>query len=136
MFTKKASKIDREKVDKIKQQALELGWTKKELYSKEAKFSFPCGLGWGLLSFLDKKTRIGEITKDYIEVINAGPHCEYTNRYFRWEQYYPEWQTKKPYGPDEKATIILYQPLKSKQETPRTRKAPRKGKTVPRGSSR
>lgn len=124
------TKSRKEKVDSIKEKALALGWTRKELYSNKGKYKFPCGFGWGLISFLDKKRRIGEVTEHYIEIITSGPHCDYSARYFRWKLYYPGWETKEPYGPDEKATIKVIRSNK-KKGTPRTRKAPRKGKMRP-----
>ncbi len=58
----------RAKVDAIKDEALSLGWTEDGLCNEKYKTNFPCG-NYGLVCFLDANERIGNVTREYIEII-------------------------------------------------------------------
>ncbi len=61
-------------VDAIRNKAIVLGWTEKGLYQNRGNFSFPYGQDYGLVCFLDKDKHIGNITRQYIELIGLPPH--------------------------------------------------------------
>jgi len=76
-------------VDAIRERALALGWTHNQLYQNRGNFKFPCGPEWGLVGLLGPGTRIGEVTRQYIEIISAGPTTSRTNRFHNMETEQP-----------------------------------------------
>jgi hypothetical protein len=69
------------KVDAIRDKALALGWTENGLYQTKGRFRFPCGQDFGLVCFLEKVENIGEVTKQYIEIIRpSGVRQRFYNR--------------------------------------------------------
>jgi len=61
------------KVDAIRDQALALGWSERRLYQNRGELRFPCGEDYGLVCFIGEAQRIGEVTKQYIEIISPAP---------------------------------------------------------------
>jgi hypothetical protein len=61
-------------VDAIRDEAIAFGWTEKGLYQNRGNFTFPYGQDYGLICFLDKGNRIGNVTRQYIEIIGLPPH--------------------------------------------------------------
>ena len=51
--------------------ALALGWSEAQLCQNRGRYSFPCGQDYGLVCFLHGDDRVGEITHQSIEIINA-----------------------------------------------------------------
>ena len=62
------------KVDAIRDQARSLGWSEAQLYQNRGRFRFPCGQDYGLVCFLEEDKRIGEVTRQSIEIIGPPPH--------------------------------------------------------------
>jgi hypothetical protein len=60
-------------VDAIRDQALALGWTLPQLYQNQGNIKYPCGPEWGLVSLLGDGKTLGEVTRQYIEIIYPGP---------------------------------------------------------------
>ena len=61
------------KVDAIRDQALSLGWSEAQLYRNRGRFRFPCGQDYGLVCFLEDDKRIGEVTRQSIEIVGVPP---------------------------------------------------------------
>lgn len=72
-FTHSVSPEAVAKVDAIKDQALSLDWTEPSLYQNRGRFAFPYGEDYGLVCSLDGDRRIGEVTRQSIEIIVPGP---------------------------------------------------------------
>jgi|GEM_PF-2839955 hypothetical protein len=72
-FTEKVSPAAVAKVDAIREQALALGWSERGLYQNRGQFRFPYGEDYGLVCFIGDAQRIGEVTKQYIEIISPPP---------------------------------------------------------------
>ena len=72
-FTEKVPQSAIEKVNAIRDQALSLGWSETRLYQNRGRFRFPCGEDFGLVCFVDAKERIGDVTRQYIEIIGPPP---------------------------------------------------------------
>ncbi len=72
-FTEKVSPSAVAKVDAIRDQALALGWSERRLYQNRGHFRFPCGDEYGLVCFIGETQRIGEVTKQCIEIISPPP---------------------------------------------------------------
>jgi hypothetical protein len=70
-FTEAVSHQAVAKVDAIREQALAAGWSEAQLYQNRGRLSFPCGQDYGLVCFLHGDDRVGEITHQSIEIINA-----------------------------------------------------------------
>ena len=62
------------KVDAVRDQARALGWSEAQLYRNRGRFRFPCGQDYGLVCFLEEDKRIGEVTRQSIEIIGPPPH--------------------------------------------------------------
>jgi hypothetical protein len=50
---------------------LAAGWSEAQLYQNRGRHSFPCGKDYGLACFLHRDDRVGDITRQSIEIINA-----------------------------------------------------------------
>lgn len=61
------------KVDAVREQALALGWSERRLYQRRGQFRFPYGEDYGLVCFVADAQRIGEVTKQYIEIVGPPP---------------------------------------------------------------
>jgi hypothetical protein len=72
-FTEKVPQSAVDKVDAIRDQAISLGWSETRLYQNRGRFRFPCGEDYGLVCFVDAKERIGDVTRQYIEIIGPPP---------------------------------------------------------------
>ncbi len=59
-------------VDAIRDQAFSLGWSHASLYATHGRFAFPCGQDYGLVCFLDAGNRIGNVTREYVEIVRDG----------------------------------------------------------------
>jgi len=70
-FTEPVSAQAVTKVDAVREQALAAGWSEAQLYQNRGRYSFPCGQDYGLVCFLHGDDRVGEITRQSIEIINA-----------------------------------------------------------------
>ena len=70
-FTEPVSAEAVGKVDAIRDRALALGWSEAQLYQNRGRYSFPCGQDYGLICFLHGDDQVGEITRQFIEIINA-----------------------------------------------------------------
>lgn len=69
------------KVDAIREKAMALGWTEEGLYQTKGRFKFPCGEEYGLVCFVEKDDSVGEITRQYIEIIRpSGVRQRFYNR--------------------------------------------------------
>ena len=60
-------------VDKIREQALELGWTIGSLYFSDGYERRPIGPRYGVVCYLGAEDRIGEVTRQSIELIGPPP---------------------------------------------------------------
>lgn len=56
------------KVDAVRDEALELGWSEAALYRNRGHLAFPYGGEWGLVCFLDGDARIGSVTSEAITI--------------------------------------------------------------------
>ncbi len=92
-FTQRVRSSAVPKVDAIRDQALALGWSEARLYQNRGRFRFPCGEDYGLVCFLDENKRIGEVTRQSIEIVGPPPQ-EYRLRFFNSEVDQP-WIKKK-----------------------------------------
>jgi len=72
-FTAKVSSSAVAEVDAIREQALALGWSERRLYQNRGQLRFPCGEDYGLVCFIGEEQRIGEVTRQYIEIISPPP---------------------------------------------------------------
>lgn len=73
-FTERVSTEAVAMVDAIRDRALALGWSLAGLYRNRSNLRFPCGPDWGLVTFLHDARRLGEVTRQSIEIINPGLH--------------------------------------------------------------
>ena len=72
-FTENVPPSAVDKVKGIRDQAISLGWSEARLYQNRGRFRFPCGEDYGLVCFVDDNERIGEVTRQYIEIIGPPP---------------------------------------------------------------
>ena len=61
------------KVDAIREEAMAKGWREARLYQNRGRFRFPCGEDYGLVCFVDGDERIGEVTRQSIEIVGPPP---------------------------------------------------------------
>ena len=61
-------------VDAIRDEALNLGWTDTQLYGTRGRFTFPCGPGYGVVCFIHRDQRIGQVAARHIEIVCSGGH--------------------------------------------------------------
>ncbi len=80
-FTQRVRSSAIPKVDAIRDQALSLGWSQARLYQNRGRFRFPCGEDYGLVCFLDENKRIGQVTRQFIEIVGLPPK-QYGTRFF------------------------------------------------------
>jgi hypothetical protein len=59
------------KVDAIRAQAMDLGWTEAQLYQSQGRHRFPCGEDYGLICFIGGDREIARVTESYIEIIHG-----------------------------------------------------------------
>ena len=59
------------KVDAVRDRAMALGWSEAQLYQNRGRYNFPYGQDYGLVCFLHSDDRVGEVTQQSIEIINA-----------------------------------------------------------------
>jgi hypothetical protein len=59
------------KVDAIRFQAIELGWTEAQLYQNQGRHRFPCGEDYGLICFIGGDREIARVTESYIEIVHG-----------------------------------------------------------------
>ena len=72
-FTQRVRPSAVTKVDAIRNLALSLGWSEARLYQNRGRYSFPCGQEYGLVCFLHGHRRVGEVTRQSIEIIGPPP---------------------------------------------------------------
>ena len=96
-FTQRVRTSAIPKVDAVREQALSLGWSEAQLYQNRGRFRFPCGEDYGLVCFLDENKRIGEVTRQSIEIVGPPP-SENRLRFFNPEVDQP-WIKKKTSKP-------------------------------------
>lgn len=60
-------------VDEIRDQALALGWTHERLYFSDGYDRRPLAAGYGLVCYVGTEERIGEVTRQSIELIGPTP---------------------------------------------------------------
>jgi hypothetical protein len=70
-FTEPVSPQAVAKVDAVRERALAAGWSEAQLYQNRGRYSFPCGQDYGLVCFLHGDDQVGEMTAQFIEIINA-----------------------------------------------------------------
>lgn len=59
------------KVDSIRSQAMELGWTEAQLYQNQGLHRFPSGEDYGLVCFVLGDRMIARVTEAYIEIVHG-----------------------------------------------------------------
>jgi hypothetical protein len=70
-FTQEVSSQAIAKVDAIRDQALSIGWSEARLYQNRGCLRFPYGQDYGLVCFVDGDVRIGEVTRQSIEIVGT-----------------------------------------------------------------
>lgn len=70
-FTQEVSPQAIALVDAIRDQAPSLGWSEARLYQNRGSLHFPYGQDYGLVCFVDGSVRIGEVTKQSIEIVGT-----------------------------------------------------------------
>ena len=68
-------------VDEIRERALAVGWTVDGLYFSEGYARRPFGGKYGLVCYIGAQDRIGEVTRESIEIIGPPP-IEIRNRFY------------------------------------------------------
>lgn len=71
----------RELVDAVQDQALALGWTMESLYFSDGYERRPFAARYGLICYIHAQDRIGEVTRQSIELIGPPPHEERSRFY-------------------------------------------------------
>jgi hypothetical protein len=80
-FTERVSADAVAKVDAVRDQALALGWSEASLYQNRGHLRFPAGDDYGLVCLLDADDRIGDIAREFIEIIRpTGSRQRFHNR--------------------------------------------------------
>ena len=70
-FTQEVSPSAIAKVDAIRDKALSLGWSEARLYQNRGCLRFPYGQDYGLVCFVDDNVRVGEVTRQSIEIVGT-----------------------------------------------------------------
>lgn len=70
-FTQQVPPTAVAKVDAIRDKALSLGWNEARLYQNRECLRFPYGQDYGLVCFVDGNVRIGEVTRQSIEIVGT-----------------------------------------------------------------
>lgn len=99
-FTEKVLPAAVAKVDAIRDQALALGWSEARLYQSRGRFRFPCGGDYGLVCFIREDQRVGEVTKQHIEILVVSPPRESRLRFYNPDVNQP-WMSVVPINPSE-----------------------------------
>ena len=73
-FNQRVSKYALAQVDAIREEAMAEGWTEAQLYQTRGRFSFPCGGDYGLVCFIQRHLRLGDITDRSIELVFPDGH--------------------------------------------------------------
>ena len=68
-------------VDEIRNQALALGWTMASLYFSEGYERGPFAARYGLVCYIGQQDRVGEVTRQSIEIIGPPP-VDARNRFY------------------------------------------------------
>jgi hypothetical protein len=81
-----AERLDRARalVDGIREQAIALGWTMQSLYYCEGHERRPFGARYGLVCYIGQHHRLGEVTRQSIELIGPPP-METRTRFYNQE---------------------------------------------------
>lgn len=74
-FTESASPEAVAKVDKIRDEALALGWSEARLYQNRGKIRFPCGQEYGLVCFVRDGETIAAVSREAITIQNRHGHA-------------------------------------------------------------
>jgi len=70
-FTQEVTPSAVAKVDAIRDKAVSLGWSEARLYQNRGCLRFPYGQDYGLVCFVDGNVRIGEVTRQSIEIVGT-----------------------------------------------------------------
>ena len=81
-FTEKVLQSAVAKVDAIRDQALALGWSEARLYQNRGRLRFPFGGDYGLVCFIGEEQRVGEVTKQHVEILVGSPPRESRLRFY------------------------------------------------------
>jgi len=73
-----------QKVHAIRDQAISLGWSHAQLYQNRGNLTFPCGQDYGLVCHLESGERVGQVTRQSIEIVGPPPR-ETITRFYNWE---------------------------------------------------
>jgi hypothetical protein len=61
------------RVDAIRDEALQLGWSEAALYQNRGRHPFPYGQDYGLVCFLSGNRRVGKVSREHIEIVCRQP---------------------------------------------------------------
>jgi len=70
-------------VHTIRDQAIALSWTDEGLLRNRGRYRFPCGEDYGLVCFIGPEDRIGEVTREAIEIVGRDGRSGKRNIYNR-----------------------------------------------------
>jgi len=70
-FTQEVSPSAVAKVNAIRDKAVSLGWSEARLYQNRGCLRFPYGQDYGLVCFVDDNVRVGEVTRQSIEIVGT-----------------------------------------------------------------
>lgn len=73
------------KVDAIRDQALALGWNESQLYQNRGRLRFPFSSDYGLVCFIGGDKRIGDVTRQSIEILVGSSPRESHMRFYNPE---------------------------------------------------
>lgn len=74
-FTHRVSPEAVAQVMAIRERAMSLGWSDQRLLGNTGRFGFPHGDDYGLVCFVENDTRLGEISRQSIELIQPAGHA-------------------------------------------------------------
>jgi hypothetical protein len=74
-FTEPVSPEAVAKVDKIRDEALALGWSEARLYQNRGQIRFPCGQEYGLVCFLGDDATIAAVSREAITIQGRHGHA-------------------------------------------------------------
>jgi hypothetical protein len=93
----------RQLVDAIREQALALGWTMESLYFSDGHERRPFAARYGLVCYIHAQVRIGDVTRQSIELIGPPPQ-EVRSRFYNPNVEQPWIKPAKVETPNAKAT--------------------------------